>query len=491
MMPFFLDHLGETRYGIWLLIASVFRYRNVLSMGLNSSVNRYIPMFLAKNDNEQVSRVVSTSSFYYLILCSVIVLCSLLLYWKVDDWFAIEPNLVETAKRLALLTGICLAAATGMQCFSAVLSGLQRYDLVNIAVLVPILIRTILLIWLLSHGCGLIGMGLLFGLSEIGIRLLHLYWARKHLSMFSLSLRHVDFGLLKEMVWYGVNTILYATGALVIAKASDIIIGIYFGMAEVSQFAVAIAGVLMLSQFLQAFSRAIMPAISDLDAREDHSKIRNIALLTQKYSLLLIIPAGAFFVVLGKEFLQLWIGGKFENPTAVDTLYSVLVILTVGHCLRLAQHSNYLVLVGRGQHRVFGVWTAIMAVSCVILSVIGIEVFDAKLVGIAWAHFIPLATISSICLPIYFLWKMQMGVLLCVREVWVPAIKGTSPCVLLLLGYKHFISVDSWASIVLVIVLVAAITFISSWVFSFSEIERERFVRLLPSLKRSASGREE
>jgi len=198
MMPFFLDHLGETRYGIWLLIASVFRYRNVLSMGLNSSVNRYIPMFLAKNDNEQVSRVVSTSSFYYLILCSVIVLCSLLLYWKVDDWFAIEPNLVETARRLALLTGICLAAATGMQCFSAVLSGLQRYDLVNIAVLVPILIRTILLIWLLSHGCGLIGMGLLFGRSEIGIRLLHLYWARKHLSMFSLSLRHVDFGLLRD-----------------------------------------------------------------------------------------------------------------------------------------------------------------------------------------------------------------------------------------------------------------------------------------------------
>ena len=44
VVGFFLDTLGEERYGIWILVGSIFSYRNLMSMGLNSAVNRNIPV---------------------------------------------------------------------------------------------------------------------------------------------------------------------------------------------------------------------------------------------------------------------------------------------------------------------------------------------------------------------------------------------------------------------------------------------------------------
>lgn len=53
LIGFFLGTIGEDLYGIWILVGSVFTYRSMLTMGLNGAVNRYIPVFAARNDLER------------------------------------------------------------------------------------------------------------------------------------------------------------------------------------------------------------------------------------------------------------------------------------------------------------------------------------------------------------------------------------------------------------------------------------------------------
>ena len=375
LIRFFLGRLGEARYGVWVLIGSLFRYRGILSMGLNSAINRHIPVCLAQDDREGVGTVISTALFFFSLLAVLVVLLSLVLYAKVGDWFAVEPDLVETARQLVLVTGLCFALSSPLQLTSAVLSGLQRYDIIGSVTLAVLVTRTVLIVVLLLHGYGLLTMGLVFGISEIGTRVLQFTFARRLLPGLSFSVRNIDLKLLKEMLFYGMNTFMYAMGALVIYKASDLIIGIFLGTSQISRFAVATAGVLLLSQFLQAFTAAIKPAVSELDARDDQSRVQEIAFLTRKYSLLLIVPAGCFLVVLGREFLTVWVGAKFQDPALVGSLAVVLAILAIGHCVRLTQHSNFLVLVGRGEHKVFGLMTALTALVCVCSSVLAVKYF--------------------------------------------------------------------------------------------------------------------
>lgn len=479
LIRFFLGRLGEVRYGIWVLIGgSMFRYAPMLSMGLNSSVNRYVPLYLAQNDHDGIQRVVNTSLFFFLSIAVVLVVVSLVIYYHVDSWFAIEPELVRSAGILVLIVGFCFAFAMPFQPSTAILSGLQRYDLINVVVLSILLLRTALIIILLLCNYGLLTTGIVYGLSEIVVRALHSIYVRRLLPAASLSFAKIDFRLLKEMLPYGINTFLYAMGALIIYHASSLIIGIFIGAAEISQFTVAAAGVLLLSQLLNAFTVAIKPAVSDLDARNDNATVKEIALLTQKYSLLLILPSACFLIAMGREFLYVWVLDRFKDPAVIDGMAVILAILTIGHGLRLAQHSNFLVLVGRGQHKIFAVLTALTALLCVSASVISVKVFNQGLVGIAWSIFLPMALISGVILPIYFNWKMHISTLENALNVWLPALLGSLPAIIMIIGWKCLAPPDSWLEIGGVVLTAAVLTAVGGWFLGLTKIEQKRFVRI-------------
>ena len=479
LIRFFLSQLGQARYGVWLLIGgSIFKYAPLLSLGLSSSINRYIPVYLAKHDDEGVRRVISTSLFFFVALAVVLVIISLVVYRNVGSWFAIEPELVQAAGKLVLIVGFCFALAMPLQPSTAILSGLQRYDITNSLALAVLFLRTVLVVILLLRGCGLLTAGLVFGLSEIILRALHLIFVRRLLPTPSLSLGKIDLGLLREMLAYGINTFLYAAGAIIVYNASNLVIAIFIGTAQISQFAIAGAGVFLLSQLLTAFTAAIKPAVSDLDARNDQARVREIAFLTQKYSLLLIIPSGCFLVAMGREFLTIWVGDQFQDPAVINEMAVILAILTVAHCFMLAQHSNFLVLVGRGEHRIFGVFTALMALLCVSASIVSVKVLQWGLRGVAWSSFLPLVLISGVILPIYFNWKMRVSTQESVREVWQPALLGSVPAVICICLWKYLAPPGSWLEIAGVVAAAMVLTGVGGWCFSLRDIERKRFVHI-------------
>jgi O-antigen/teichoic acid export membrane protein len=486
LIRFFLSHLGEVRYGVWVLIGSIFQYRRLLDMGMNSSINRYIPVALAKGDNEAIQRILSTSLFFFSVVAIVFILISLLIYLNIDTWFSIASDIVGAAGLLMLIVGACFALAMPLQLSSALLSGLQRYDVLNLAELLILLLRSVLIVILLQYGFGLLTMGFVFGISEIAVRLVQFAFARKLLIRIPITLKSIDFKLLKEMLAYGINTFLYTMGALILFKASDVIIAIYIGTEEVSQFAVAIAGVVLLSQIMRAFTAAIKPAVSDLDARDDHWRVREISFLMQKYSLLLIIPAACFLIVMGREFLHVWVGREFQNPVVVDNMAVILAILTVGHCLRLAQHSNFIVLVGKGEHRLFGFFAIVTALLCIVASTISLKVFNLGLLAVAWSNCLPVALISGVVLPIYFNMKMKISIRDSILNIWRPALLGCTPAVIMIISWKYLYPPTDWLRIVMVVLSVALLTCLSAWYLSFSELERNRLVKtLVPRFQRS------
>jgi O-antigen/teichoic acid export membrane protein len=479
LIRFFLGRLGETRYGLWVLIGSVFGYRGLLEMGLGSSINRYIPVYLAKNDDEGIQRVISTSLFFFSVLAIVLGLATLVIYCNIGSWFVIKPDLVTTAGALTLIVGLCFTFAMPLELCGATLSGLQRYDILNSRVLVTLVVQTVLVILLLVRGYGLIAMGLVFGLNEIFKQLWLSFFVKKLLPQASLSFKNIDFRLLREMLAYGINTFLYTVGVLIIYKTSDVVIGIFLGTAQISQFAIASAGVLLLAQLLQAFTAAIKPAVSDLDTRDEHLRVRQVAFLTQKYSLLLLIPAWCFLVVMGREFLWVWVGEKFQDPAVIDRMCIILSILTIGPCLRLTQHSNFLVLVGRGEHKIFGVFMALTMLLCVCASVVSVKVFNWGLLGIAWSNSLPMALTSGVILPAYFNWKMRISIRESICTVWWPALLGCLPAIAMIIAWKYLAPPNSWVEIAAVVVAVMALTAASSWFLSFSELERKRFIGIL------------
>ncbi|MEA3226125.1 MAG: hypothetical protein U9Q07_09255, partial [Planctomycetota bacterium] len=121
LIRFCLAQLGESTYGVWVLIGSIFQYRRLLDMGMNSSIDRYIPVSLAKGDDEAIQRILSTSLFFFLALAVVLALLSLLIYDNIGIWFAIAPDTVRTAGLLVLIVGGSFTLAMPLQPSAALL----------------------------------------------------------------------------------------------------------------------------------------------------------------------------------------------------------------------------------------------------------------------------------------------------------------------------------------------------------------------------------
>lgn len=480
MVGFFLDTLGEERYGIWILIGSIFSYRNLMSMGLNSAVNRNIPIHLARGDLSAVAGVVSTAFAYFLAPALILSTATLLVAFNIESWFAIPAGFGETASRVTLIVGLSFALTLPLQVYNAVLSSYQRYDLINMISVTSILLRTLLIVFLLQSGHGLLTLAVLYAGAEVSIRALSMVFGYRLMSGLQISPRRVDSALLAQMMTYGVSTILYMSGAFLVLKSADMVIGALISTAAVSQFFIATTPILLLTTIVQVFSQAMKPAVSELDEFDEQSRIREMALIAQKYTLFAILPGLAFIFTMGGAFLNVWVGERYPDPELQSQLETVLQILAIGTGLRLSQHTNFIVLIGKGQHRAFGIATAIMLVASVILQVAAIVVFDAGLVGVALGCCIPMAVVSGIVLPAYFNRRMHIGIKQSCKRSFLPATIGAAPGVIVIVVWANYALPTSWPELFGVVFAAGAATALGVWIFALDAVERARIRRLLP-----------
>ena len=480
LIGFFLGTIGVEQYGVWILVGSIFSYRTMLTMGLNAAVNRHIPVYVARGDREGIRRVISTGFAYYLMLGAVIALASLTLYWNIEDWFVIDPAYIATAERLTLIVGLSYAVSMSFQHFPAVLSGYQRFDIITYTTLASIIARTLLVVGLLSEGFGLLAMGVIYGGTEIMIRVVSAIFTRRLTQGVSPSPESVDLPLLREMLTYGFSSTLYNSGTMLVFKSADLVIGSLIAAAAVPRFFLAAAPIIVLIQLVQVFAAVIKPAVSDLDERDDDERMEELVFLSQKYTLMLIFPAVAFFVVMGGSLIRIWVGDQFTDPDSVAELTSILAILAIGAGTRLTQYSNFMVLVGKGFHRVHGLTALGTTVTCVVAAYASVRFADGGLVSVAWSCSIPVFLTSSLILPAYFNYKMNIKASETLRRSWLPAVAGCAPGIALILGWNRFAPPESWLALVAVVVVVGGATALGGWLFALSDLERKRIRRLLP-----------
>src|SRR5947209_11769551 len=61
LSPFIIHHLGNTVYGIWVLMMSLTGYLSLLDLGVRIAVTRYVAKFHAESDVARASRTVSSA----------------------------------------------------------------------------------------------------------------------------------------------------------------------------------------------------------------------------------------------------------------------------------------------------------------------------------------------------------------------------------------------------------------------------------------------
>src|SRR5262245_7916516 len=155
LAPYMVSRLGDTQYGLWVLVGSLVGYLGLLDLGVRGAVTRYVARHHGAGDDNAASRIVSTALFLLAITATTVVVVVGLLSLLFEHLFDVPPELLREARIAVLVSGVSIAVSLVSGVFGGVVVGLERFDLLNTVEVAAELLRAALVWAALVSGGGL------------------------------------------------------------------------------------------------------------------------------------------------------------------------------------------------------------------------------------------------------------------------------------------------------------------------------------------------
>lgn len=426
LSPFVVNKLGAAWYGVWAIAAQFVGYLYLMDFGVRESVIRYTSKYVARRNGNALNRVLSAALAIYGVITVLALIVTGMAVWGLPHWFSLEPEFWRDGRIAMAFTGLTIAQTFFFNVFNGVVLGLKRWELTNALGIGLNLLRASLIVVSLLGGGSIVAVAavtfavaLLGGIINAFIALRLLREVSLPFSYVALRPRHLV-ALGRRILGYGFYVIVNNVGEKIITATDAIVAGIFLPIQSVTYLAIAGSLVGYLRALLGTSAQIFNPLASELHTLREGSKLTAAFLLGVKICTLITAPIAASFVILGEEFIGLWMGPEFAGPSS-----PVLTVLALAAFFSAPQYVFSSVLYGMSRHRVIALLRIAEAAANLLLSIVLVKTIG--LVGIALGTAIPSAIVVMLVLPVIAGRTVGVGVLQFYENAYVRPILATVP----------------------------------------------------------------
>jgi O-antigen/teichoic acid export membrane protein len=432
LSPFILHRLGDTAFGIWVLIFSITGYYGLFDLGIRSSVVRYVSKFTAIDDIQDLAKLVNTSLFSYSCIGALSLLITVILALYVDSIFKIPPGLHSTARWLLLMVGTAIGLGFPLGVVGGFLDGLQKFYINNWTSVAANLVRVVLITLALTHGRGLLTVACITVILPLITSLVRGTIAYR-ICRVPFGLKYVDRKTFRMMANYSGVTLIIMIATQLKFKTDTIVIGSMMSLAAVTYFTIGSRIVNYTQQVVMALAQNFLPMASHSEATGNMDRLRKVFVAGNRLCAFTCFPITAALLILGKSVIEVWMGKKY-----VATSYPVLVILIVPSTLMWAQAASGRVLFGISKHGTWAFVTLTEGICNLILSILLVRPYGIN--GDAYGTAIPLACSMILFMPGHLCKQLGIRLGTYLREAYALPLLITAPLVLVLwLMHRWFV----------------------------------------------------
>jgi len=347
LMPFTMHHLGKAQYGLWMLVASMTAYLQLLDLGYGNGLVRQVTQADARGDEEGMNAALSTFLFVYLGIGAVALGAVMLLASIALPRF---PNLssdeIKTAQLVLLIVGARAAIAFPMSVFGSITTARQRFALTGSIAIVVALVQGGATYLVLRAGYGLIPLVCTTTLIAIASYGAYIAAARVTFPGLRLSPRRFSMAQAREVTSFSLYLFLISLAIQFGYNIDNLIIGAFVGTSAVAVYAVAFRLADYQRQLCNQFNGLLFPVVVRFSAADEIDSLRATLVDGTRIALGLIAGVTLCLVTFGDRLVLLWMGAGFaESIPALYTLAAAGVVLVAAGPL-----GN--LLLARGRHRV-------------------------------------------------------------------------------------------------------------------------------------------
>lgn len=408
LSPFIVHTLGDTAYGLWVLLMEVVGYMGLLDLGVRTAVMRYVARYHARRDDAEAGRIASAGLALFLGLGAAAVLVSAGLTFVLGHAFKIPPDLLGLARVILILGGLNIAMALVAGVFGGIVSGLQRFDVVGWMEIAIGVLRAVLIVVTLRQGMGLIALALV----QLGCTALRAAWqyrfTRRLYPELRFDLHSWTRAHVRDIFAFGAYSSIIALSTTLVLQASSIIIGAFLPVGLITYFAIGATLTGYARSVINGIAQNVAPRAAALEARGAAGELQSVVLRFSRIASLVLMVLAATFLVRGATFIGLWMGPRYAEPSG-RVLWIVSLALVPWGARRVAMAA----LSGLNLHRRLAPFFLAEALISVAASIFWVRQLGIE--GVAWGTTAPALVVTLLAIP----WLTAQAIGVSVRQVTV------------------------------------------------------------------------
>lgn len=384
--PLILNHiLGVELYGLWTLVFTLVGYMTIFHFGINFTTIKFVAEYYAKNEFAKLKKLINTI-FVMLILFGIIAFFIILFVFGsfLTTAFPHYPFLPI----VNLFVAIQFTVNFIFGLYPGIFYGLQRFDLSLISTAVQVFLNFLFLFGIYFLQFGMIELVLANLITSIIVIIVNIYLIKRIIPNFEVIPRSILRSDLKKILRFNAYTFIYQITLTVLLLSDRVIIGFLFPLAYLTYYSVAYRTQEYMFSYLFKISSITFPLTSELDAKEDLEKLKELHLKATKYFSIIVFFIFVIIFFFIDSFLQIWLGPGFELSAFLTKL------LCFGFAINYLGITANSYLLGSGNVKILtGVIVICAAVTFLSYFILGVYF---ELIGITVAVLIYYVTSSPI-----------------------------------------------------------------------------------------------
>ena len=343
---------------------------------------------------------------------------------------------------LVFLSGVGLGISLPCATTTAVLRGLQRFDLLNVIGISGMLLFGVATIIVVLLGGGPLGMVVVSILVNLIMQIPAVWLIHRNATQLHLGWRGAKRSYLRTVASFSSALFVINIAGRLQTKTDEIVVGVALPVSNVAPYSIAHRLSDLPQLLTEQLMKVIMPLASQLHSENDHGRLRQLFISSTRLTLVSFLPLGLGVIVLAKPFLAAWVGAAYAP-------YSGLVVLLVTASLMdTLMWPAGAILQGISRHRLLAISALTSGLANLALSLVLVR--PLGLAGVALGTLIP-TTIESLFFVIPFALRViRIDLRTALKEMFLPAVIPGVLMAVVLIGLRELLRPTSIISILAV-----------------------------------------
>jgi O-antigen/teichoic acid export membrane protein len=472
LSPFVVHHLGDSAYGVWVLMVSLVSYLGFLDFGVRGAVTRYVSKFHARGDHDEASRISSSALSIFAVAGAWAIAIAVALAYSILDRFHIPPAFLSAGRLVLLLAGVNMAVTLIGGAFGGILAGLQRFDWLNAVGMAGTAARAVATVVALSAGHGLVALAWIQLFCSLGAVLASAWAGVRFYPQLRIRLGRVHKQQLALILSFSAYSFLFNLSAQIIYYADAVLIGAFLPVGLVTFFSIAGNLILYARSLVAGISYTMTPLASSLEARDKHEELQRTALDGPRYATILMLPIVLTFLLRGNTFIGLWMGPSYAEPSG-----RVLWILSLAMVFSAGTQVASAIMFGISQHKLMVPVSIAEALCNLGLSVALVRRMGIS--GVAWGTTLPNLAASLFFWPWYMQRTLKISLRAYVTANWLRPFAAIAPFAVLTYALDRLWPVADLLTFFWQVAVVLPSALLGNWYLCLTPWQRQTYSRVL------------